>query len=136
MALAALSLSLVAGASLGRGDATGPSSAEPPTIVQGSQPPRLLRVWVHGDGIYPEFLRLPPGRVVIRSENETQSDINLVVERVIPGQSNQSLARVPTPVSQKRANHELALAVGEYVYYEESQPQYKGLLTVGLPGSQ
>jgi hypothetical protein len=105
------------------------SSSSAPALQENTRA-RLVRVWVHGDAIYPETLRIPPGKVLIRAENETQSEINLIVERVRPGQANQSVARVRAVVDQKRANQEMTLGVGEYVYYDESQPQYKGTLIV------
>ena len=41
-----------------------------------------IRVWLHGDSIRPNVIRTRPGVIVLRAENETRSDVSLVLERV------------------------------------------------------
>jgi hypothetical protein len=89
-----------------------------------------VRIFLHGDEIYPDTLRLQPGRILLSAENETQSDISLIIERVIPGQGREVVANVRTVRQAKRNEQELLLGVGEYTYYEESQPEIKGTLIV------
>jgi len=91
---------------------------------------QLVRVFVHGTDIYPSIVRARPGLILLRAENETQSDVTLVVERVRPGQTPAPLTRIKTIDRGKRAHEELALGVGEYVFYEESQPDIKGTLII------
>ena len=91
---------------------------------------QLVRVFVHGDDLYPDVINTSPGKILLRAENETQSDVSLVVERVTPGQANQSFANISTIGQAKRATQELTLTAGEYVYYEQSRPEIRGRLIV------
>ncbi|MFY9607892.1 MAG: hypothetical protein WAU45_04660 [Blastocatellia bacterium] len=90
----------------------------------------MVRIFVHGDDIYPGFARVRPGRVLLRAENETQSDVALILERVVSGETRQSVARVATSGRGKRADNEVALDIGEYVFFEESRPEIQGRLIV------
>jgi len=97
--------------------------AAPGELAQGppaSRPAQLIRVFVHDFDIYPDVVRTRPGKIQLRAENETREDIALVVERVRPGQSPEPLTRIKTVSRGKRAQEELALGVGEYVFYDAS----------------
>jgi hypothetical protein len=91
---------------------------------------QLVRVWVHGEDIYPQVVHVRPGRVFLRLENETQSDVALIVERVEAGRPPQNLTRLNTTRKAKRADQEIRLGAGEYVFYEETQPDFKGRIFV------
>jgi hypothetical protein len=91
---------------------------------------KLIRVFVHEFDLYPDLIRIKPGKVLIRAENEKRAEIALVIERVGPGQSRQQTARVSAARHLRRADQEITLGVGEYVFYEESQPALKGALIV------
>jgi hypothetical protein len=101
------------------------------TLIERRQ---LVRIFVHGDDLYPDVVRVTAGKVLIVAENETQKDIFLVVERKTDGQPQQGIALVKTPHLDKRARRELTLEAGEYVFYEESQPQLQGRLIVDPEG--
>ena len=105
----------------------------PPTqaLIERSQ---LVRIFVHGDDLYPDVVRVTAGKVLLVAENETLKDIFLVVERKNDGQPQQAIALVKTPHLDKRARRELTLDAGEYVFYEESQPQLQGRLIVDPQG--
>lgn len=91
---------------------------------------QLVRVWVHGEDIYPQVVHVRPGRVFLRLENETQSDVALVVERIEAGRPPQNLTRLNTTQKGKRVDKEISLGAGEYVFYEETQPDFKGRIIV------
>ncbi|HXG94388.1 MAG TPA: hypothetical protein VNN73_18735 [Blastocatellia bacterium] len=94
---------------------------------------QLVRVWVHNDDIYPYVVRVKPGRILLVVENRTLTDITLIVERVLPGQARQLAARVSAVRKAIRVNGEFVLGAGEYVFYEESQPDVKGTIIVRPP---
>jgi hypothetical protein len=111
----------------------GPEPRTSQPAAQGGQAPhdkQMVVVWVHGEDIYPSVVRVRPGKVKLRAENETLSDITLVVERVVPGQSRQTIGRVNTLGSAKRKDLELQLGAGEYVFYEETHPDVTGTVIV------
>lgn len=90
-----------------------------------------LRVWVHPDGVRPTRIRTLPGRVVLRVRNETVVDAVLVVDQVSSGQGLLPVVRVAmTGLDRRGLQSEVVLAAGEYVYYNESRPQFKGRLSV------
>lgn len=91
---------------------------------------QLVRVFVHGDDIYPRSILIRPGKLLVVAENETQSDISLVVEKLNPGRAPDAVARVKTPHLGKRNRQELTLGAGEYEFYEESQPHLRGKIIV------
>ncbi|MEW6209452.1 MAG: hypothetical protein AB1631_13865 [Acidobacteriota bacterium] len=91
---------------------------------------QLVRVWVHGDAIQPPVIYAQPGRILFKADNETQSDISLVIERVNPGQANARVTAMGTQRKAKRVGQEMTLSPGEYAVYEESQPQYRATLIV------
>lgn len=103
-------------------------------FTQGQSAPVLfrprIRIWVHGDDVRPKVIHAWPGPVLLTAENETGADVSLVVERVLPGQANGLTARVPTLRRLKRANRELSLAVGEYLFYEAGRPNIRGSILV------
>ncbi|HLG13449.1 MAG TPA: hypothetical protein VJH03_02845 [Blastocatellia bacterium] len=106
----------------------------PPQGPHANLPAQLIRVFVHGDGIYPDVVRARPGEILLRAENETLGDISLVVERLDPGQVPVNVKQIKTVNRGKRAQEELALGVGEYVYYEASRPEIRGKLIIEPPG--
>jgi hypothetical protein len=145
--VAALVVVATAGTLARRAAARGEASAAAPSPSQPAAPPaghavqqpaaparQLIRVWIHGDDIYPFVVHARPGPIFLRAENETQSDVTLVVEQVVPGQSNQELTRIRTVREGQRAGQELALGVGEYLFYEVSRPEIRGTLLVEPPG--
>lgn len=91
-----------------------------------------IRVWVHGDSIRPSIIHTRPGVVVLRAENETRSELSLVVEKVLPG-GNIPVARIATADGGKRVRRELIVEPGEYVFYDAARPRIKGTLIVELP---
>lgn len=91
---------------------------------------QLVRVFVHGDDIYPSGVRTGPGKLLLWVENETQSDVSLVVERLVPGQNAQAIANIKAEGLGKRASHEVTVGVGEFVFYEQSRPDVQGRLIV------
>ena len=95
-----------------------------------------IRIWIHGDDIRPKVIRTWPGAVLLTTENLTDGETSLMVERVLPGQAGGLTARVLTHAGVKRTKQELILAVGEYVFYEESRPHIRGRLIVEPRGSQ
>ena len=85
----------------------------------------MVRLFVHGDTIYPDVIRVRPGKVFIRAENATLEDISVVVERVQPGQGRRVEARVKTVSRARRADQEITVGTGEYELFEETQPAYR-----------
>jgi len=124
--MAALAVHTGATAELAKGDLSRSEAlARPPGHDR-----QIVTIWVHGEDIYPGVVRVRPGRVLIRAENETQSDIVLVVERIAPGAAPQAAATVSTSRRAKRADKELQLGAGEYRFYEQSQPDTMGAMIV------
>jgi len=91
---------------------------------------RTIRVFIHPEDIYPGVVVVKPGRVRLVAENQTQTDVSLIIERVIPGQSRQGVAAVRTANHAKRKHQDVALGEGEYVFYEESRPEQRGRIIV------
>jgi hypothetical protein len=111
----------------------GGTSAPSHAVASQGQPgdrAKLVRVFVHEFDLYPSVVRTTPGKVLLRAENEKRSDIALVVERLVPGQSSQRTARIHAARHIRRAHQELTLGVGEYVFFEESRPELRGMLIV------
>lgn len=105
------------------------SSASP--IAQTEKTPRLLvRVWIHNEDLYPNVVRVRPGAIYLRAENETLGDVALAIESDRPGQAPVRLASLRTSRQEKRVSQEIQLGVGEYVFYEESRPELRGTLIV------
>ena len=111
----------------------------PATALRTTKPPatqgliersQLVRVFVHIEDIYPDEAHVRPGKVLLVSENETQKDVSLVVEKVKPGQQARGIAVVRTPHIDRRARQELTLDEGEYVFYEATRPGLQGKLIV------
>lgn len=101
------------------------------TAAQTANYPLLIRIWMHGDAIYPPIARARPGKILLRAENQTQSDVALILERVLPGDARQNTARVSTVSKALRANLVLTLVPGEYEFYDEAFPEARGKLIVG-----
>lgn len=91
---------------------------------------QLVRVWVHGDAIYPPVIYAQPGKILFKADNETQSDISLVIERVTPGQANARVTQLGTQRKARRVGQEMTLGAGEYVLYEATQPEIRTRLIV------
>jgi hypothetical protein len=101
------------------------------TAVQG--PGRLaqtIRVFIHPEDIYPGAVLVKPGPIDLVVENQTQADVSMVVERVSPGQVNQSIASLKTVDHRSRNQQGLTLTPGMYVFYEESRPYQQGKIIV------
>jgi hypothetical protein len=97
------------------------------------QPPpfrQLARVFAHVDGVRPEIIRVRPGRLLLQVENETQGDVSLAIERLNTGAPNTRLGKVQTSDNGKRAQLEFGLGAGEYIFYDESRPEFTGKLIV------
>lgn len=116
----------------GRSSPGGTSAPSHEAASQGQPGDRakLIRVFVHEFDLYPSVVRTTPGKVLLRAENEKRSDIALVVERLVPGQSSQRTARIQAARHIRRTHQELTLGVGEYVFFEESRPELRGTLIV------
>jgi hypothetical protein len=106
------------------------SNLQPAPQGQDSKRVTLVRVFIHEFDLYPDLIRVKPGKVLIRAENEKQTEVALVVEQVGPGQARQQTARVAAARHLRRADQGIALGVGEYIFYEESNPSLKGTLIV------
>ena len=91
---------------------------------------RTIRVFIHPEDIYPGSVVVKPGKIDLVIENETQAEVSLVVERVNPGQSRQSVTALRTVNRLKRNRQELTLGAGVYAFYEESRPQQQGKIIV------
>ncbi len=108
-----------------------PTAAPLSSQGQGDTEPRQsIRVWLHGDSLYPDLILARPGKIFLRAENQTQSDVTLVLERVVAGEAPQELTRVSTLRKGKRASQEMTLSEGEYIFYEESNPKLQGRLII------
>ena len=90
----------------------------------------VLRIWLHGDDIYPDLARMNPGTVMLVAENQTSSDFTLVVEQVGPGQTPELTSTLSAARHISRVNRTLTLTSGQYVFYEQSRPEVKGKLIV------
>ena len=91
---------------------------------------QTIRVFIHPEDIYPGSVVVKPGKIDLVAENETLTEVSLVVERVNPGQAHQSVAAVRTVDRLKRNRQELTLDAGLYVFYEESRPRQQGKIIV------
>jgi hypothetical protein len=143
-AVAVLTLLATAAWAEGSRDDGSPAPAEPSAssaretpIQPGADDPveaayrQTVRVWVHADDVRPRVIRAAPGAISLRAENETGGDVALVVEKVSAGGgAPEREARVVVTGEGRRARLELSLVAGEYVFYEESRPQFKGTLLV------
>lgn len=90
----------------------------------------IVRVWVHPDDIYPDVVKARAGQALLMAENERTTDISLVVERVIPGHSNQAVASISASNIAKRAGNVMSLSVGQYIFYEQTRPDLRGTIVV------
>ena len=93
-------------------------------------PAQLVRVFVHEFDLYPDLIKIKSGKIFLRAENEKRMDIALIVERASPGQTTQQITRISAARNLKRAGQELILDAGEYVFYEESNPDLRGTIIV------
>ena len=113
-----------------------PKSNQPITSLhsisqaQPQGPRQFFQVWVHRNEIMPDLIYARPGRALLRAENETSSDIELLVERLNQNQANTPQASIQTVNKAKRASQEIILQPGEYVYFSAALPQLKGRLVV------
>ena len=142
VAIATVSCSILAFASRGGNPSPGvyvpavnnqPELASAAATAQSERPNeliRIVRVFIHPEEMYPGAFVVKPGKIRLEVENETLSDVSLVVERVIPGQAHERAAALRIVNHGKRNRQELALGAGEYVFYEESRPQQQGRIIV------
>ncbi|MBI1766389.1 MAG: hypothetical protein HYR56_33705 [Acidobacteria bacterium] len=98
--------------------------------AQPQGPSQFFQVWVHRNEIMPDLIYARPGRALLRAENETGGDIELLVERLNQNQANTPQASIRTVNKAKRASQEVVLQPGEYVYFSAVLPQLKGRLIV------
>lgn len=92
---------------------------------------QTVRIWVHPDGVRPAVVHAAPGPLSIQAENETGADVALVIERASEGQTAaHRVGRVAASRRGRRARQEMELGAGEYVFYEESRPQFTGTLII------
>lgn len=90
----------------------------------------VLRIWIHGEDIYPDSVRMNPGTVMLVAENQISSDFTLVLEQVAPGQAPQLTSTLSAAQHVNRVNQTLTLSNGQYIFYEQSRPEVKGKLIV------
>jgi hypothetical protein len=115
--------------------ATETASFMPPAqVVPGGPPLQTLRVWIHAGAVYPYVLHAMPGPAQIWVENETQSEVTLAIERVLPGSAaSQSAATIGTADHMMGPTQMVVLGVGSYVFYEQSNPSARGIIDVRAP---
>jgi hypothetical protein len=101
-----------------------------PLNQQGIVSKPLLRIWVHGNDIYPDLVRVNPGTFRLQAENQAAYDISLILEQVADGQAPQHITTISVAQPANRANQILTLSGGEYVFYEQARPEVKGRLIV------
>lgn len=92
--------------------------------------PQLIRIWMHGDQVYSSVTRARAGKILLRTENQTQSDVRLVLELLLPGGLRQITARINTVSRALRAEQILTLVPGEYEFYDETFPEARGKLII------
>jgi hypothetical protein len=85
---------------------------------------------MHGDQVYPPVTRARAGKILLRAENQTQSDVRLVLELLLPLGVRQVTARINTVSKALRAEQILTLVPGEYEFYDEAFPEVRGKLIV------
>jgi hypothetical protein len=114
---------------------TAPVLATTGTQVQaGGAPLQALRVWVHAGAVYPYVLHAMPGPAQVWIENQTQSEVTLAIDRVLPGAAAaQPAARVGTADHVLGPTQVIVLAAGSYIFYEQSNPSIKGVIEVRAP---
>jgi hypothetical protein len=105
-------------------------TGETAVASQGVQFRQSIRVWVHGDRVSPDLIYARPGKILLEAENQTVGDISLKFERQVAGGNPQTQGIVKTTRKGKRANLEVTLGAGEYVFYDEARPAIKGRLIV------
>jgi hypothetical protein len=91
---------------------------------------QLLRVWVHGDDIYPDVVQVNHGTVLIQAENQVSADITLVVEQIVEGLAPQQITTISAAQHASCAKQTLTLSPGQYVFYEQSRPGVIGKMVV------
>jgi hypothetical protein len=112
-----------------------PASRNPAGAKSAAQGPaeskarQLARVWVYWDAVYPSAIKLKPGTVLLRMENEVGFDVNLVLTRLTGGGTGH-VTTLGAQGKTLRSIQVLELGAGLYEYYDESRPQLKGRLIV------
>ena len=89
-----------------------------------------VRLWIQRDDVRPKVIRIWPGTVFLVIENPTGINGTLVMERVVAGTTTLPTARLPISAGIIRSKKEFTLALGDYVFYEQSHPEIKGKLVV------
>ncbi|MBI3423940.1 MAG: hypothetical protein HY011_13475 [Acidobacteria bacterium] len=98
--------------------------------AQQQGPRQFFRVWVYRNEIVPNLIYGRSGRALLRAENETSGNIELVIERVVQNQPSVPQATIRTVNKEKRADQEIVLQPGEYTYFTPALPALKGKLIV------
>lgn len=91
----------------------------------------VIRVWLHPDDIYPDVVRVKPGKVLLMAENQKATGISLIIEKVLANQSKQAIASISASDIARRAGNVLDLSPGEYIFYDQSRPDLTGAIIVG-----
>lgn len=129
--LAASCVALINHSSAGEKPKSEPS--QPPASLRASSEVsynQYVRVWVHADSVSTDIGRVRPGKVILVAENQTHCGINLVLQRVVAGQASQVITAVTASSLDQRAQQVLLLTAGEYVLYEQSNPEAQTTLLV------
>jgi hypothetical protein len=90
---------------------------------------QLARVWVYWDAVYPSAIKLKPGTVLLRMENQVGFDVNLVLTKLTGGGTGH-VTTLGAQGKTLRSIQVLELGAGLYEYYDQSRPQIKGRLIV------
>ncbi|GEM_PF-2527793 len=88
-----------------------------------------ISIWVHRDDVRPKVIHAWPGKAQINVENQTQSDVSLQVERVLPNRT-QTIGAVNLSARLKRLRQEVTLVPGDYIFYEASRSDIRGRIVV------
>jgi hypothetical protein len=109
-----------------------PSPTPSPTPVV-----QMLKVWMYGGYFYPRTIYARPGQTLILVRNESQTDVTLVLlpygasssSAMTVGtqnQTNSSAGGAPAIVATGVVN----LSVGQYIYYDQTNPAFQGVIVV------
>lgn len=109
-----------------RNTAGAKSAAQGPAESKARQ---LARVWVYGDAVYPSAIKLKPGTVLLRMENQVGFNVNLVLTKLTGGGTG-PVTTLGAQGKTLRSIQVLELGAGLYEYYDQSRPQIKGRLIV------
>lgn len=91
---------------------------------------QVLRISVSYTDVRPRLIYAWPGPARITVENIAASDGSLVIERVNENRAREVARQLPATAKAKRAEHDVQLAEGEYVFYDSSRPTMAGRIVV------